>query len=328
MSLKKYQVFISSTFDDLKDERQKIVKQLLKEDCIPVGMECFNASSQSQFIIIKKFLDITDYLVLVIGQRYGSISQPTGLSYTEMEYDYAVDHDIPVLAFLYETNNHSDDKVKETNYEQLKKFKEKVKKNKEVNFWSDSADLIASICISVKEEIRNVQRPGWIRYEESDPDPQKQLEELQDKYYELSSKINKTHIKHKQSIPSVKNDPASILKYKCDLVLGSKSRDVYVEPKLNRQTILKLEFDIVIKDQETKSKQTIKVSVLHRNGWRYKVSHHYFGPKQAAPYFPGKEGCGSATITETYMDIANCLFSFYEVGSDEDNWILSKYYQL
>jgi len=325
MSLKKYQVFISSTFEDLKEERRQATKSLIKGDCIPVGMEFFNASSQPQFTIVKKFLDTTDYLVLIIGKKYGSVSSSTGISYTEMEYDYALDHDIPVLAFLYDWESNSEDIEKGPNYNKLVQFRDKVKKEKEINYWSERSDLVASICTSVLSEIKNVQRPGWIRYEESDPDPQEQLDELRNSYYKLSIEINNLRTEQNQRESSDSNEPVNILKRKCELVLGHKIEYVSVEPKLNNQTKLKLVFDVVIKDRKTKTENTVKASILNRNGWKYKVSHHYHGPKQAGPYFPGKEGCGSATMAETLMDVANCLFLFYEVGSKKTNWVPSKY---
>ena len=96
---KKYQVFISSTYTDLIEERKKVQEILLMADCIPAGMEAFVAANDEQFEVIKKVIDLCDYYVLIIGGRYGSINKTTGLSYTEMEYDYAVSQGIPVLVF-------------------------------------------------------------------------------------------------------------------------------------------------------------------------------------------------------------------------------------
>jgi len=93
---KKYQVFISSTYTDLIEERKEVQKILLMADCIPAGMEAFVATNDEQFEVIKKVIDLCDYYVLIIGGRYGSINSQTGLSYTEMEYDYAVSKEIPV----------------------------------------------------------------------------------------------------------------------------------------------------------------------------------------------------------------------------------------
>lgn len=96
---KKYQVFISSTYTDLIDERKKAQEILLMADCIPAGMEAFVATNDEQFEVIKKVIDLCDYYVLIIGGRYGSISPVTGISYTEMEYDYAQSQNIPILVF-------------------------------------------------------------------------------------------------------------------------------------------------------------------------------------------------------------------------------------
>lgn len=55
---RKYQVFISSTYEDLKTERQAAISCLLDMNCIPVGMEQFPASSLSQWEYIKKMIII------------------------------------------------------------------------------------------------------------------------------------------------------------------------------------------------------------------------------------------------------------------------------
>ena len=44
----KYQVFVSSTYRDLQDERQEVMQALLELDCIPVGMELFPATDDDQ----------------------------------------------------------------------------------------------------------------------------------------------------------------------------------------------------------------------------------------------------------------------------------------
>ena len=101
MEKKKYQVFVSSTFRDLEDERREVIQTLLEGDYIPSGMELFYASNDEQFSYIKKVIDNCDYYVLIIGGRYGSINSSTGFSFTEQEYDYAIEKNIPVLAFIH-----------------------------------------------------------------------------------------------------------------------------------------------------------------------------------------------------------------------------------
>ena len=86
---KRYQVFVSSTYADLQDERQRVIQALMEMDCIPAGMELFPAADEEQWEFIKRVIDDCDYYLLIIGGRYGSTTAD-GVSYTEREYDYAV----------------------------------------------------------------------------------------------------------------------------------------------------------------------------------------------------------------------------------------------
>jgi hypothetical protein len=76
------------------------MQALLELDCIPSGMELFPAADEDQWSLIKGVIDDCDYYVVIIAGRYGSIG-PEGKSYTQMEYEYAVDAKKPVLAFLH-----------------------------------------------------------------------------------------------------------------------------------------------------------------------------------------------------------------------------------
>jgi Domain of unknown function (DUF4062) len=82
---KKYQVFVSSTYTDLIEERQAVSRAILDMGHIPAGMEMFPAADVEQLTYIKKVIDGCDYYVLIIGARYGSLDG-AGVSYTEREY--------------------------------------------------------------------------------------------------------------------------------------------------------------------------------------------------------------------------------------------------
>jgi Domain of unknown function (DUF4062) len=53
----KYQIFISSTYEDLKDEREQVIKACLEMGHIPVGMEMFSAADEEQWRIITRQID-------------------------------------------------------------------------------------------------------------------------------------------------------------------------------------------------------------------------------------------------------------------------------
>ena len=97
---KRYQVFVSSTYEDLREARQEVMQALLELDLIPAGMELFPAANEDQWTLIKGVIDDCDYYIVVVGGRYGSVSV-NGISYTEMEYDYAISQGKPVIGFLH-----------------------------------------------------------------------------------------------------------------------------------------------------------------------------------------------------------------------------------
>jgi hypothetical protein len=95
----KYQVFISSTYGDLRDEREAVTWAILSARHIPAGMENFTATDDRGWETIKSVIDRSDYYVLILAGRYGSVYR-RGKSWTEKEYEYAVLRNIPVLAFI------------------------------------------------------------------------------------------------------------------------------------------------------------------------------------------------------------------------------------
>lgn len=96
---KKLQVFVSSTYTDLIEERQAAVQAILDAGHIPAGMELFKAG-KSQMKTIQKWIDESDVYMLILGGRYGSIEEESGLSYTELEYKYAISKNMPVFAIV------------------------------------------------------------------------------------------------------------------------------------------------------------------------------------------------------------------------------------
>lgn len=166
MNNKKYQVFISSTYADLTEERKKILDVLFMADCIPAGMEAFVAADTEQFEVIKKVINLCDYYVLIIGKRYGSIHPGTGKSYTEMEYDYAIEQGIPVLVFAIDENIElASDKVEtdKSKIEKLKMFRTKAMTNRLASIWATPEDLTGKLAISIMKARTEIKRPGWQR---------------------------------------------------------------------------------------------------------------------------------------------------------------------
>src|ERR1700756_583108 len=95
---KKLQVFVSSTYSDLKEERQAAVEAILSAGHIPAGMELFAAGDESQMEVIRQWIDESDVFLLILGARYGSIEPKSGKSYTHLEYEHALSKGKPLFA--------------------------------------------------------------------------------------------------------------------------------------------------------------------------------------------------------------------------------------
>ncbi|QJP95106.1 DUF4062 domain-containing protein [Pseudomonas fluorescens] len=160
----KYQIFISSTYVDLKSPRDLVIKAVLEMGHIPVGMEMFSAADEQQWSIIKRQIDQSDYYVVILAHRYGSVTGE-GISYTEKEYDYAVSKGIPILGFVLDSGAMWPAKHTETEAAQvlsLGQFRNKVK-SRPVSFWKNNDDLYGKCSIALMKAFTAYPREGWIR---------------------------------------------------------------------------------------------------------------------------------------------------------------------
>lgn len=173
--MKRYQIFISSTYKDLQLERQAVLESVLKLRHIPVGMEHFVSTNEEQFNYIKRLLDETDYYIIIIGNRYGSQADD-GISYTEKEFDYAVNLGIPVIACIHSKPDSlpvSKSDIEPDAVQKLDKFRDKVMHHRLVSYfsWESPSDLSAEVVVALVNTINDYPRPGWERvasYENSD----------------------------------------------------------------------------------------------------------------------------------------------------------------
>ena len=161
---KRYQAFVSSTYEDLKEERQEVMHALLELDCIPAGMELFPAADEDQWTLIKEVIDDCDYYIVIIGGRYGS-EDDEGMSYTEKEYRYALEKNKPTLSFLHKNPENllaNKIDINEEKRQKLNEFK-KLVSNKVVKHWINAKDLGSVVSRSLIKLIKQHPAIGWVR---------------------------------------------------------------------------------------------------------------------------------------------------------------------
>lgn len=192
MTEKKYQVFISSTYQDLKEERRAVEETIIRSGDFPVGMEAFPAADDEQFDFIKTVISQCDYYILVIAGKYGSIS-PDGKSYTEKEYDYAVKIGVPVLVMVHENIDTIPANKTEGDVERRKQldfFIEKVSTGRLRKTWNSADSLKLAVREALDHAKATKSRPGWIRGDH--PMPSETLNKivfLQDEVARLTARL-------------------------------------------------------------------------------------------------------------------------------------------
>mgnify|MGYP001629857910 FL=1 len=239
MTLKRYQVFVSSTYKDLAEERSAVTSCLLDNDCIPIGMEQFPAMPISQWDYIKKMIDSSDYYLLILAGKYGSIDPQSGLSYTEKEFQYAVEQNIPIIAFLYQDiKKLSYEKCEETEEgkKNIERFRQEVlESNHLCDFYSSIDGLKYAVAKSLKKTIEECPANGWVRSDQIDDFQSKTIEHLQD----ILLMMKNTRMEEKRSCmeTGITAEAKTLLREACD----AKANGVIVVSKTLSGTTISVE---------------------------------------------------------------------------------------
>lgn len=184
---RKYQIFISSSFVDLKEARRELIMATLQEGHIPFGMELLKPGFRRSLNVIEEKIADSDIFVVLIGARLGSPTDETSdsLAFTEQEYEYALKYDLPIIAFMLRDADFKSerDKIQSEDKERqkeddLRSFRDRVKKvnggSRIVGYfkYDDLSKLSEEYSRAVASSIaylgRNGQKGGWIKGEEYD----------------------------------------------------------------------------------------------------------------------------------------------------------------
>lgn len=169
---RRLQIFISSTYLDLIPERQAAVSAILKSGHIPAGMELFTAGDRSQMETIKRWIDESDVYMLILGGRYGSVEPTSGISYTELEFDYAIQQKKPVFAVVIKEDaleqkirSGGSAFIERENPKELALFRSKVLSNIS-SFFEDQKDIKLCVHETLSEFSVNRDLKGWVQADE------------------------------------------------------------------------------------------------------------------------------------------------------------------
>ena len=266
---KRLQIFVSSTYSDLIQERQAAVEAILTAGHIPAGMELFTSGDESQMEVIKQWIDESDVYLLILCGRYGSVEPKTGKSYTQLEYEYALEKGKPLFACaITETalesrvKIHGSSAIETDNPQKLKDFRELVL-SKMVRFWDDSKDIKISIGETLAHFSRRDDLNGWVRSQQEADMPA-----LADEIARLSKENARlrSQIETSKTMPSVNelgfHELKAILEKKDLLNTLIKNRSMFAKSFISIQLGL----------DEVSTNELLVLGIIQNDGFGYRLT--------------------------------------------------------
>ncbi|GHU84215.1 hypothetical protein FACS189473_0870 [Spirochaetia bacterium] len=158
---RKYHIFISSTHDDLKNERLALCRIIFELGHIPICMDPFDITDKNGWRTIKKNIGECDYFLALTAHRYGLL--PDGSGSAEIEYAQALKMEIPVLALVIAGKARWKGTKKEVDPKliaALDEFKEKLRTHPHAE-WTTMQDLKQNARELLTQEMFLNPRGGW-----------------------------------------------------------------------------------------------------------------------------------------------------------------------
>jgi hypothetical protein len=179
---RRYQVFISSTFNDLKDQRKDAIEVVFERGHIPIALENFSARSKSDLEVIEQAIRDSQIYMLILGYRYGELIPEQDISFTEFEYKLALEANLTILVLQMRDDeidsrraeldrNKVDDRNELNNTDKFSRFRDELRKHFRQLWVSEKGNFRAKALAALVDAIPDCERRkirGFIR-EPQDP---------------------------------------------------------------------------------------------------------------------------------------------------------------
>lgn len=145
-------IFISSTYEDLKDHRNLIIESFQKFAIDINAMELWYSKPDTPLDVCLDNVSNSDIYIGIIAHRYGSVDNKTGKSITELEYDKAKEKELNCLIFIMDDDYSIKPKFIDKGKKNLKLkiFKEKLMSEHHLSFFKSPKDLLEKVVTSIK----------------------------------------------------------------------------------------------------------------------------------------------------------------------------------
>ncbi len=166
-------IYLSSTYSDLKNEREQVRLALQKLGHQLVSMETYTASEERPLDVCLADVAKCDLYIGILAWRYGYIPPTYDKSITELEYRKAIEAGKPCLWFLIDENaNWSRAKMEIPASERIQRLRNEIKESHTVSEFTDVVDLVSKVIQAVVRWQSRTSAPldenvEWTRFEET-----------------------------------------------------------------------------------------------------------------------------------------------------------------
>ena len=160
---KRYQVFISTSGQEMLPERSVLCQTLVGMGFFAWGLEQRTPLSTS---LARRQIDDCDYVVILLGSQYGEQSV-SGVGYMHLEYIYAVTKQKPIIVFMHEDPLSRDLSLQDQKPELREKFLEFRKllqqEADQIFTYRSMRDLEMAVRFNMLQMLERYPVSGWVR---------------------------------------------------------------------------------------------------------------------------------------------------------------------
>ena len=198
----RYQVFISTSGNEMQPERAVLAQTLIGMGFFSWGLEQRTPLSTS---IARRQIDDCDYVVILLGSQYGEQSV-SGVGYMHLEYIYAMTKQKPVIVFMHEEPEAREAKLHDHKAELKEKFKEFRKQLQhevdQVFTYRTLRDLELAVRSNMPQMLERYPVVGWVRPQNTQV-LQDEIDALRAKVKQLETELGNRQVDPLTSVPKV-----------------------------------------------------------------------------------------------------------------------------
>lgn len=145
-------VFLSSTFEDMKEYRKAIIDRIIKRRMVPICMENWGANANKVTSVITDEVKKADIYLGIFGTRYGYVDENTNMSMTEIEYREALASNKPILVYI--AKNAKDDITTGDNSQKMLELLTEIEKERIVYYFNSIEQLGEQVFADLERYIK------------------------------------------------------------------------------------------------------------------------------------------------------------------------------